>query len=215
MTDDLRTYGIDDPDLYWKNRREDDRIKEYTLHKYLQQIIDSQFPAGGSVLDCGMGAGHVLKLCRERHKVYGIDYSAEAIDIYGHPEDDVRQADLNNGIPDFGLKFDAVVASMLLHWLDDPKKFLENIKQVLSERGIAVIVVPNIVLWKYRIRYLFYGKFPAISLSHKNFQTPREVEGVFEKSGLRISQKLSAKSSVLAKLMPGVFSNDIIYVLKP
>jgi 2-polyprenyl-3-methyl-5-hydroxy-6-metoxy-1,4-benzoquinol methylase len=216
MSEKLRTYGIDNPDHYWQERRNDDRIKEYHLHRFIRDLVDRYFPErGAKVLDCGMGAGHVLKLCRENHQVYGIDYSAEAIEIYSHPEDDVRQADLNEGIPDFGTPMDAIVASMVLHWLDSPEQFMRALHSRLSERGIAIIVVPNIVVWKFRVRYFFAGKFPAISLSHKNFQTPCEVEQVFDQAGFRVEKVLSCKKKIRTRLFPRLFSNDLIYVLKP
>lgn len=214
MDEKIRKFGVDNPDVYWQKRKDNNRVGEKRLHRFLSNLVDGIVPKnGGKVLDCGMGSGHVFRLCMERHQVYGIELSSKAIAMCDFPKHNVKQADLNDGIPDFGVKFDAIIASMVLHWLDDPGQFLRQAKTKLTQRGRLLVVIPNIALCRYRIAYLF-GKFPPISLSHKNFQVPKEVEQMFKNAGFSIEERLSARRSIHAKLSPVLFSADIVYVLK-
>jgi len=214
MTKNIRQFGVDDPDGYWRERQERNRVTERRLHRFLPERVDLIVPAGGNVLDCGVGPGHVFRLCREKHETYGVEISSEAIEMYDFPTDNIRQADLNDGIPDFGVKFDAIIISMVLHWLVNPGEFLSQAKAKLSEHGRLLVVIPNITNYHYRIKYLF-GIFPPISSSHKNFQTPTEVEQMFSRAGYEIEKKLSPKKKVRSWLWPNLFSSDIVYILKP
>jgi SAM-dependent methyltransferase len=215
MYDTVRKFGVDNPDIYWQKRKDNNRIGEKRLHRFLSNLVDEIVPKnGGRILDCGMGSGHVFRLCMEKYQAYGVELSSEAITMCDLPTHNIKQADLNDGIPDFGVKFDAIIASMVLHWLDDPGQFLRQAKTKLTQNGRLLVVIPNIVLYRYRIAYLF-GKFPPISLSHKNFQVPKEVEQMFKNAGFNIERKLSARRSIHAKISPVLFSADIVYVLKP
>lgn len=214
METTTRKFGVNNVDEYWLQRSNNDRTGERRLHRFLANLVNRMFDQEATVLDCGVGSGHVFRLCMEKHQVYGVELSSEAIAKYDFPTDNIKQADLNTGIPEFSAKFDVIIVSMLLHWLDDPQKFLCQAKTILSERGRLLIVIPNITFYRYRIGYLF-GKFPPISLSHKNFQVPAEAEDMFDKAGLSIEKRLSPRKSIRAKLSPTLFSTDIVYVLKP
>lgn len=215
MSSTIRTFGVDSSDMYWQQRKDEGRVCERRLHRFLCNLIDEIAPKeGGKVLDCGMGAGHVFATCRRKHETYGVEISSEAIQMYEFPTDNVRQADLNDGIPDFAVRFDVIVCSMVLHWLDEPPRFLEQAKKVLSESGRLLVVIPNITYYRFRLAYLF-GKFPPISLSHKNFQVPAEVEQMFQEAGLMVARRMTPRKSFRAKLLPTLFSADIVYLLKP
>jgi len=211
----LRKFGVDNPDTYWQQRKTENRVSERRLHRFLSDLVDEIAPENSmKVLDCGMGSGHVFRLCMKKHQMYGIEVSSEAIAMYDFATDNIKQADLNNGIPDFGVKFDIIIASMVLHWLDDPIRFLCQAKIRLTERGHLLVVIPNITFYRYRIGYLF-GKFPPISLSHKNLHVPSEIEQTFRKAGFSIERRLTPRKSIRARLLPTLFSTDIVYVLKP
>jgi 2-polyprenyl-3-methyl-5-hydroxy-6-metoxy-1,4-benzoquinol methylase len=211
---ELRKFGVGNPDEYWLRRREKNSVSERRLHRFLSTLVDEMFPRKARVLDCGVGSGHVFRLCSQKHDTYGVELSAKAIAMCDFPTNNIKQADLNNGIPEFGTRFDVIIASMLLHWLNKPHEFLCQAKNNLSPEGCLLVVIPNITFYRYRIAYLF-GCFPPISSSHKNFQTPAEVEQMFETAGLKVGKKLSPRKSIRAKLWPALFSTDIVYVLKP
>ena len=213
MSVELRTFGVGDTDVYWRQRQVAGRTKEGRLHRFLARLIDRLVGPGAKVLDCGVGDGHVVRLCRDRQAMYGVELSAHAISRYDFPTDNIRQADLNGGIPDFGLQFDLVLASMILHWLSDPPLFLSRVKAALRSDGYFLVVIPNITYYRFRLAFLL-GRFPPISLSHRNFQTPREFEQMVVACGCRIVQRTTPKTSLRARLWPNLFSQDIVYVLQ-
>ena len=213
MTSNVRKFGVDDPDQYWRERVANSRASEKRIHRFIFEQIQSLFPPGAAVLDCGVGDGHVFRLCREHYQTYGVEFSQEAIDRYEFPTNTISRFDLNGGIP-FDKQFDAIVISMVLHWLDQPQQFLQNAARHLSPRGRLLVVIPNVTNYHYRIGFLF-GKFPPISPSHKNIQTPAEAESMFRAAGYHIEKRLSPKPGLRAKLWPTLFSADILYILSP
>jgi 2-polyprenyl-3-methyl-5-hydroxy-6-metoxy-1,4-benzoquinol methylase len=209
-----REFGVKDPNEYWSRRESQGKTGERRLHRFLSNLVDEMFAPGAKVLDCGVGSGHVFRLCSQKHDTYGVEISSAAIAMHDAGTEKIKQADLNNGIPSFGINFDVIVASMILHWLTNPLEFLLRAKGMLSSRGCIILVIPNITFYRYRIAYLF-GKFPPISQSHKNFQVPSEVERMFGDAGLKIDKRLSPRHSVRARFAPTLFSTDIVYVLRP
>lgn len=214
MTANVRKFGVSDPDQYWQDRVAAGRASEKRVHQFIVQTIGEYFPKGGNVLDCGVGDGHVFRLCRNHYATYGVEFSKEAIGRYDFPTDNIACADLNKGIPEFGVRFDAIVMSMVLHWLDDPEGFLRREARSLTPRGRFIVVIPNITNYHFRLAFLF-GKFPAISPSHKNFMTPLEMEAMFRSAGYVIEKMATPKASLKTRLWPRLFGTGILYVLKP
>jgi SAM-dependent methyltransferase len=184
----MRSFGVDNSDAYWIERNKQGRNQERRLHRFLFDTIGQISPLNGTI--------------------------PEAIKGDDFPAVNIKQHDLNNGIPDFGTQFDVIVISMVLHWLNNPAAFLKQAKEKLTSDGRLLVVVPNITYYRFRIAYLL-GQFPPISLSHKNFQVPREVEQMFDNTGFQIERRLSPKRSFAVRFLPAVFSSDLVYVLKP
>jgi len=214
MTRDIRTFGVNDPDRYWHDRAAAGRTDEKRVHHFIHSLCNELAPEQGNVLICGVGDGHEYRLCSQDHVTYGVEWSAEAIKGYDFSVDQIKQADLNQGIPDFGTKFEAITISMVLHWLDDPEGFLIGARSSLSSDGGLIVIIPNITHYRYRLAYLL-GKFPPISPSHKNFQTPAECEAMFERAGYRIVKRDGSKPVLKAQKWPSLFATDIGYILKP
>jgi hypothetical protein len=85
-------------------------------------LVNECISGSGEVLVCGVGDGHEYELCSTNHMTYGVEYSSYAISKYDFPTENIKCADLNEGIPDFDIKFDTITVSMVLHWLDDPQR---------------------------------------------------------------------------------------------
>ena len=208
----MRKFGVKDFDNYWEDRAIKGRDHVRRVHLFLFNLLLEKVKKGGRILDCGVGDGQLFRMCEKRFDVYGVEMSQEAIDSYKLPKDKVLRSDLNKGIPDFGEGFDAIVASKVLHWLDNPGGFLLDVKDNLNPDGIFILVIPNITFYRYRLQLLF-GKFPKISLSHRNFQVPREAEEMFREGGFKIVKRLTTKTSLKARLCPLLFGLDLVYVL--
>src|SRR5438874_7347151 len=212
MTEQVRTFGVKDHDAYWQKRRDALDLKERRLHRFLAALADEFAPEGGKVLDCGVGDGHTFHLCSENHDVWGVELSDEAIALSGCPREKIKQADLNDGIPDFGFLFDVIIVSHVMHWLIDPGQFLDRLHERIAPAGKLLVLIPNITNYHHRLRFLF-GKFPPVSPSHKNFQTPAEFEQMTRDHGWNVVRRTTAKPSLKAKLWPTLFAADLVYVL--
>ena len=214
MADTPRVFGVSDADRYWSDREAVGHTSLKRVHHFIRALVGRCAAPPANVLVCGVGDGHEYRLCAESYDTWGVEISRYAIDQYEFETGRIAQADLNEGFPVFDVRFDAITVSMVLHWLDDPGLFLRQAKALLTESGKLVVIIPNITHYRHRLKFLL-GHFPPISLSHKNFQTPHEVEGVFEQSGYRVLERAPSKPSLKARLWPTVFATDIGYVIEP
>jgi 2-polyprenyl-3-methyl-5-hydroxy-6-metoxy-1,4-benzoquinol methylase len=212
MSQAIRSFGVTDADAYWASRQGAADTAEHELHRQIARLSNEIKPAGGKLLDCGVGDGHVFRLCSEKHDVFGVEISAHAIATCGCPADKIKQTDLNQGIPDFGFTFDIIVVSHVLHWLDRPDLFLDQVHARLTKGGSLLIVIPNITLMSYRLDFL-RAKFPPLSLSHRNFQTPAEFETMANQQGWKVDQLITPRKGLRARLWPKLFGKHLIYAL--
>lgn len=214
MATGVREFGVRNADDYWRTRHEQAKTGERRLHRALARLVEQLAAPGSHILECGPGEGHVLRRCSARHPVHAIEYSAEVVRGYDFPLQSLHQVDLNEGIPEFDVLFQVIIVSCVLHWLDRPAAFLQQAANLLAPEGRLVVNIPNITHFKYRLQFLL-GKFPAISLSHKNFQTPGEFEAMAGECGLHIERRMAPKPVPHVQLWPRLFSHDLVYVLAP
>ena len=210
----IRRFGVQNYDAYWVNRKGIGDTRQTRCHNCIVSLIESLVPRGGRVLDCGVGPGHVFRMLAEHYETYGVEISDEAFQLYDFDTQRIVQADLNDGIPDFGVRFDAIIVSMLIHHLENPPVFLQQVRERLSPGGSFVPVIPNICYGPFRLRYLA-GQFPPISRAHRNFQTAREFEEMVRQADYRQVRRLSPKKTLRARLWPTWFSQDLVYLFQP
>lgn len=95
--------------------------------------------SGRRVLDAGCGAGAMSAALHDRGAVVtGIDASAGMLDHASQrlgDEVDLRQADLNDPLPFNDSSFDDVIASLVLHYLEDWAPALSEMRRVLRPGG--------------------------------------------------------------------------------
>lgn len=210
-----RTFGVSDYDSYWVDRKTAGTDRVTRLQRFLAETAAGVVPAGGKVLDCGVGPGNVYRLLLAKGiEMYGVEISDEAFGLYDFDTSRISRRNLNDGLEDVGVRVDCVIAAHIVHHLDSPEGFLAEVERVLAPGGALVVAIPNITYYRYRIGFLF-GKFPPVSLAHKNFQTPLEFERMVSACGYEIEKRATAKRTIRARLFPRFFSQDIVYVLKP
>jgi 2-polyprenyl-3-methyl-5-hydroxy-6-metoxy-1,4-benzoquinol methylase len=205
----MSSFGVKDYESYWRSRKLSGDFFQTRIHRRIVEIIQKFVPGGKRILDCGVGPAIYYKVLAECYEMYGIEFSAEAISLYDFDTSRIKSADLNVEIPDFGVRFDAVIASMIVHHMADPLAFLKRIKGSLVPSGIALIVHPNLTYYKHRLR-LLSGSFPKFSSSHRVFLVPRAIEEVIRKAGFSIEKIESTKRRAFARLM----SPEIFYVCR-
>ena len=99
---------------------------------------------GKKILDLGCGTGIYAKLLTKKGaKVKGFDISPKMIDIAKkeNPNLDLKVGSANK-IP-FNDKFDIVLASLIVHYLEDWNRMFQEIRRVLKPNGILVFSTGN------------------------------------------------------------------------
>jgi SAM-dependent methyltransferase len=210
----MAKFGVKSYDDYWKTRKATGKTTFTLTHQKIVELIRHYVPAGRRVLDCGVGPAQSYKLLAPDYEMYGVEISAEAIALYDFDTARIKQADLNDGIPEFGIRFDGIIASMIIHHLEEPSRFLSQVKDRLTPDGIFLAVHPNISYYKFRLKYLFKGTFPSISTAHRIFLPPLELYALLENAGFDIVETTSSKHKLRARLWPQLFSQDLFCVCR-
>ncbi|PRX50895.1 methyltransferase family protein [Prauserella shujinwangii] len=103
--------------------------------------------AGRRILDAGCGAGALAAALRDRGAVVtGIDASAGMLELARRrlgADADLRVADLARPLPFPDGAFDDVVASLVLHYLEDWGPVLTELRRVLAPGGRLLVSVDH------------------------------------------------------------------------
>jgi ubiquinone/menaquinone biosynthesis C-methylase UbiE len=119
----------------------------------LTRLVDAvayHVPAGGSVLDLGCGTGELaIALATSGIRATGCDISPEMLRIAADADAPGNVVDWVELEPDWRVlpfraeTFDAVVASSILEYVDDPTVVLAECRRVLRPGGIVLCTVPD------------------------------------------------------------------------
>ncbi len=163
-----------------------------------------------TVLDIASGTGYGTQLiARYAKKVYGIDYSEDAIAYCKkyHPSANVeyRVGDAHD-IPLADNAVDAVVSLETIEHLKSPEKFVAEVKRVMNDTGVFVVSTPNDdefiegnvfhiheftlkELKKLLEKHFTYSKYyyqgvyyAAALLDEPSFTSPQDWEGMVHKT---------------------------------
>ncbi|UPK75596.1 class I SAM-dependent methyltransferase [Nocardioidaceae bacterium SCSIO 66511] len=103
--------------------------------------------AGRSVLDAGCGSGSLSAALRDRGAtVAGIDVSARMLDLARERlggDVELRVSDLDDRLPFDDASFDDVIASLVLHYLEDWTAALAETRRVLKPGGRLLVSVDH------------------------------------------------------------------------
>ncbi len=210
----MAKFGVENYDDYWKVRKHQGRTGFSSVHGKIVETIQEYVVGGGKILECGVGPAQSYRSLAKQYEMYGVELSTEAISMYDFDVSRIKQANLNDGIPDFGVKFDGIIASMIIHHLRDPLSFLNDVKQHLTPQGLFLAVHPNISYYKHRLNFLLHGAFPAISSAHVVFLPPHELRALLTSAGFAILKITSPKRTLRARFWPQLYSQDLFYVCR-
>ena len=210
----MKKFGIPDYDRYWENRIGQKHYEQSQVHiKIVETAIEILGGKKARVLDCGVGPGHVFKKLSEHYEAYGIEVSKRVFDLYNFNTDKIKIWNLNKGLPAYSEKMDLVIASRIIHHLEDPVTFIKQVRKIIKDNGWLMGVIPNICYYHHRIKFLL-GEFPPISGAHINFQTGSDFQEMVNREGFRLQKLTTPKKTIRAKLWPKLFSQDLIYVFQ-
>jgi SAM-dependent methyltransferase len=129
-----------------------------SLHEQCMSEIQAlHLHKNAKVLDLGAGEGAFSqRLLDAGLQVSAVELNPERFGL-GVP---CQNIDLNLDFHDkWNEKFDLVVAIEILEHLHDPRHFIRNCLEILSDQGFLLVTSPNTESWLSRIRFLRDGHF--------------------------------------------------------
>jgi ubiquinone/menaquinone biosynthesis C-methylase UbiE len=157
--------------------------------------------AGRRVLDAGCGSGPLSEALRAQGAdVVGFDVSAAMVDLARKrlgEDADLRVADLAAPLPFADAEFDDVVASLVLHYLEDWSGPLAELRRVLKPGGRLIVTVNHpaayaivypeadyFAVTKYSEDYVFDGQTVWLTFWHRPLHAMADS---FAGAGFRIA----------------------------
>jgi SAM-dependent methyltransferase len=160
-------------------------------------LLLAQLPAPGEgrrVLDAGCGPGYLSGILSAR------GYRVTALERAGAPQLPVDaeflQWDLDQGLPELGIRYDYVLCADILEHLRDPAMLLREIRAVLAPGGAVLASLPNsghaYVRWN-----VLRGRFPQhdrglFDRTHLHFYTWDGWVELFRSAGLRVEARAAS-----------------------
>jgi 2-polyprenyl-3-methyl-5-hydroxy-6-metoxy-1,4-benzoquinol methylase len=203
-------------DLDWLEAKASDAFFEGTpRYPEIADLIAALHPRW--LLDVGCGSGYMAKLLKERAPglvVHGVDISGVALQRARAHVDQVWQVDLDRSVlPVTSAQYDTVTCIEVLEHLYDPDHALQEIARVLVPGGYAVITVPNLAYWRFRLQFL-RGRMPppAVDRRHLHQFDLKLLVDTLSRAGLqpvRITGH-GLRLRWIARRRPALFSDILI-----
>ncbi len=212
----VQIFGVTNYNEYWESRKKRNRTYETDIHRILIELVKKYTPKEGVVLDLGVGPGHIFRELQKSFDMHGVEISDEAYTLYDFPSQNIKQYDLQKGIPKLPASpFNTIVASHIIHHMREPISFIDQAANELSPGGIFIIATQNISFITYRLKYFFHGEFPRVSFGHVNFISPYEYKTIIKDRGFSIEEIRTTRShTFLNKLFPFWFSGTLFFVCR-
>ena len=150
---------------------------------------------GNRLLDLGCGDGFFANYLAPRfHQVYGVDISGLAVKAACKLGIKAYQVNFDQqSLPFEDAYFNTVTCLDVIEHIPNPSRLIVEAARVLVPHGQLIVSTPNIRYVKHIYRLLLKGRFPRTSGDregydggHIHYFTPRDVELILSKAGLKI-----------------------------
>lgn len=185
-------------------------------------LISELIPEGARVLDLGCGDGALLAWLRENKRVEGrgIEVKPELAQRAASRGVPVYQGDLESSLKEYpDGAFDYVILSQTLQELRRP---LEVLEQMLRIGRHAVVAFPNFGHWRVRFNHLASGRAPRTALfphawhssPNIHFLTVLDFEETVAEKGWRVESRLFLSSHTQIRFAPNWRAEIAVYLLR-
>ena len=168
------------------------------------QLVSELVPRGARVLDLGCGSGELLDVISRERGCTGTGVEKDPDEVLraiwrGVP---VIELDLDSQLGEFADdSYDVVVLSRTLQAVLHPQHVLEEMARIAPR---LVVSMPNLGLWRHRLR-LLTGHMPrSRDLPFTWYDTPNlhhatlvDLEDFFADSGLQVEQKIATSLAII------------------
>lgn len=190
-----------------------------------------------AILDLGCGAGDNARvLAAEGRFIDGVTLSAEEASLASKTMRQVEVHDLEAGLPkSLHGPYDVVIASHVLEHICYPEALLKDVRDALSPNGRLIVVLPNLLMFKYRLRLLMgffvYETGGIMDNTHFRWYTFDSAAKMLQMSGFRVCKAFAEGHLPLGglrrllpsswarmldqkacHLFPGLFGAQLVYV---
>ncbi len=107
-------------------------------------FFDSFFKGSKRILDVACSVGRVISI--DPGRIEGIDIDKDAVEIAKSKGLRIKVGNISKKIPYKSSGFDGIYCSQIIEHLEDPKRFLMEIKRLLRKRGRAAIITPDYLI---------------------------------------------------------------------
>jgi len=184
-------------------------------------LISELVPEGARVLDLGCGDGALLQWLKENKRVEGrgIELKPELAQRAAARGVPVYHGDLESSLGEYpDSAFDYVILSQTLQELRRP---LEVIEQMLRIGRHAIVAFPNFGHWKVRLSHLCSGRAPRTRLfphawhssPNIHFLTVLDFEETARQQGWRIERRLFLSGNSQVRFAPNWRAEIAVYLL--
>jgi 2-polyprenyl-3-methyl-5-hydroxy-6-metoxy-1,4-benzoquinol methylase len=184
----------------------------HSSHSVLLQWLGEG--GGRRLLDVGAASGLLAaRLTAQGFRVTGIEEDPEAAAAARGRCERMIIADLNEGLPDLGEPFDAIVCGDVLEHLVDPARTLAELTKWVRPEGRIFISVPNVAHILIRLS-LLVGRFDyfdrgILDRTHLRFFTERSLERLVDAAGLVIVRR-TATAVPLYQVLPALWHGRLL-----
>lgn len=190
------------------------------------KLISEWIEPGSRLLDLGCGDGALLAYLAEHKAVrgYGLEIDADNVAACIARGVNVIQADLDEGLSDFGdSAFDFVVMTQALQALQRPD---EAVEEMLRVGKTVIVTFPNFGHWRVRLA-LLRGQMPVTpSLPERWFDTPnihlctvKDFEALCAARHWKITDRAllnqAREGGLLSRWLPNLFAEVALFELQP
>ena len=184
-------------------------------------LISSLIPAGARVLDLGCGDGALLAWLKENRRIEGrgIEIRPELAQRAASRGVPVYQGDLESSLAEYpGGAFDYVILSQTLQELRRP---LDVLDQMLRIGRHAVVAFPNFAHWRVRFSHLFSGRAPRTRLfphawhssPNIHFLSVLDFEETVAAQGWRVETRLFLAGHSQIRFAPNWRAEVAVYLI--
>ncbi len=192
-----------------------------------------------TVLDVGCGAGDNAQVLSAKGCIVdGLTLSNEEAKFAESFCRRVIVCNLEAGLPpDLLDRYDAAICSHVLEHICFPSKLLSDIRERLTDEGVLIVALPNLLWWKNRIGLLAgrfrYTETGIMDRTHFRWYTYRTGKELLEEHGFsRVTAAVQGEfpggplrrrfprplqiwmDAIVIKLWPGLFGYQLLYTAR-
>lgn len=189
-----------------------------------------------NILDVGCGSGDLGSAIKQKCActVTGLTYNPIEARLAAGKLDHVVLLDLNSYPLDISGEYDCIICSHVLEHLYKPHLLLHELQsKYLTQGGLLIVALPNILHWKQRIAFMLghfrYTKGGVMDETHYRFFDWNTATELVESAGLPISSRYadgifplarflgpcrSAINRAACQFLPGLFGWQFIIVAR-